>query len=94
MRNFVNAIREGEALIAPGTDGLNSVELANVLLYSALEDKSIQMPMDGAAFESKLNTLISESTHEKKVKEVSGEDFASSFNRWMFQTSAVRGLFF
>ena len=81
MRNFVNAIREGEELIAPGTDGLNSVELANVLLYSSLEDQSIQLPMDGAAFEEKLNTLIKESTHEKKVVEVSGEDFASSFNR-------------
>jgi predicted dehydrogenase len=81
MRNFVNAIREGEELIAPGTDGLNSVELANVLLYSSLVDQSIEMPMDGAAFEEKLNTLIKESTHEKKVVEVSGEDFASSFNR-------------
>jgi predicted dehydrogenase len=81
MRNFVHAIREGEELIAPGTDGLNSVELANVLLYSSLVDQSVEMPMDGAAFEAKLNTLIKESTHEKKVVEVSGEDFASSFNR-------------
>ena len=81
LRNFVHAIREGEELIAPGTDGLNSVELANVLLYSSLVDQSIEMPMDGAAFEAKLNTLIKESTHEKKVVEVSGEDFASSFNR-------------
>ena len=81
MRNFVNAIREGEELIAPGTDGLNSVELANVLLYSSLVDQSVEMPMDGAAFEAKLNTLIKESTHEKKMVEVSSEDFASSFNR-------------
>jgi predicted dehydrogenase len=81
MRNFVNAIREGEELIAPGNDGLNSVELANVLLYSSLVDQSVEMPMDGAAFESKLNTLIKESTHQKKVVEVSSEDFASSFNR-------------
>ena len=81
MRNFVHAIREGEELIAPGTDGLNSVELANVLLYSSLVDQSVEMPMDGAAFEAKLNTLIKESTHQKKVVEVSSEDFASSFNR-------------
>lgn len=81
MRNFVNAIREGEELIAPGNDGLNSVELANVLLYSSLVDQSVEMPMDGAAFEAKLNTLIKESTHQKKVVEVSSEDFASSFNR-------------
>lgn len=81
MRNFVNAIRDGEALIAPGTDGIHSVELANVLLYSSLIDQNVDMPMDGAAFEAKLNQLISESTFEKKVVEVSDEDFASSFNR-------------
>ncbi len=81
MRNFVNAIRDGEALIAPGTDGIHSVELANVLLYSSLIDQNVEMPMDGAAFEAKLNQLISESTFEKKVVEVSDEDFASSFNR-------------
>jgi len=37
--------------------------------------------MDGAAFEAKLQQLIDESTHEKKVVEISDEDFASSFNR-------------
>lgn len=81
MRNFVNAIRNGEALIAPGADGIHSVELANVLLYSSLIDQNVDMPMDGAAFEAKLNQLISDSTYEKKVVEVSDEDFASSFNR-------------
>lgn len=81
MQNFVNAIREGEALIAPGVDGIHSVELANVLLYSALIDQNVEMPMDGAAFEEKLNQLIQDSTFEKKVVEVSDEDFASSFNR-------------
>lgn len=81
MRNFVNAIRHGEALIAPGADGIHSVELANVLLYSSLIDQNVDMPMDGAAFEAKLNQLIKESTFEKKVVEVSDEDFASSFNR-------------
>jgi hypothetical protein len=81
MRNFINAIRDGEPLIAPGADGIHSVELANALLYSSLIDQTIDMPMDGAAFETKLNQLIRESTFEKKVVEVSDEDFASSFNR-------------
>jgi len=81
MRNFVEAIRNKTPLIAPGVEGIHSVELANVLLYSSLVDQTIDLPMDGAAFEAKLQQLIDESTHEKKVVEISDEDFASSFNR-------------
>ena len=36
MQNFVNAILDGEPLIAPGEEGIHSVELANVMLYSSL----------------------------------------------------------
>ena len=36
MQNFVNAILDGEPLIAPGAEGIHSVELANVILYSSL----------------------------------------------------------
>ncbi len=81
MCNFVEAIRNKTPLIAPGVEGIHSVELANVLLYSSLVDQTINLPMDGAAFEAKLQQLIDESTHEKKVVEISDEDFASSFNR-------------
>ena len=48
MQNFVNAILDGEPLIAPGEEGIHSVELANVILYSSLMDKTIQLPMDSA----------------------------------------------
>ena len=81
MTNFVDAILDGKELIAPGEEGLGSVELANVMLYSGLLGETVDLPMDGAAWESKLNQLIAESTHEKKVAEVSGEDFAASFRR-------------
>ncbi len=81
MRNFVEAIRNKTPLIAPGVEGIHSVELANVLLYSSLVDQTINLPMDGAAFEAKLQQLIDQSTHEKKVVEISDEDFASSLNR-------------
>ena len=81
MTNFVNAILDGEALIAPGVEGLGSVELANVMVYSGLLNESVDLPMDGAAWEVKLNELIANSTHEKKVVEVSSEDFAASFRK-------------
>ena len=81
MQNFVNAILDGEPLIAPGAEGIHSVELANVILYSSLIEKTIELPMDSSAYEQKLNELIAGSTLQKKTVEVSNEDFAKSFNR-------------
>jgi hypothetical protein len=68
-------------LIAPGEEGIHSVELANVMLYSSLLGQTVDLPLDSAAFEKKLQQLIAESKLEKKVVEVSTEDFTKSFNR-------------
>lgn len=81
MQNFVNAILDGEALIAPGPEGIHSVELANVILFSSMLDRTVELPMDSAAYEARLHRLIAESRLEKKVVEVSNEDFARSFMR-------------
>ena len=81
VANFVNAILDGEPLIAPGASGIGSVELANVMVYSGLLGQAIDLPMDGAAWEAKLNELIANSTHEKKTVEVSNEDFTASFRK-------------
>src|SRR5437867_5265491 len=81
VQNFVNAILNGEPLIAPGEEGIHSVELANVILYSSLLGQTIQLPMDSAAYENKLNHLIADSKLEKKVVEIATEDFTKSFNR-------------
>ena len=81
MQNFVNAIRTKEPLIAPGEEGIHSVELANAILYSSLIEQVVHLPLDSAAYERKLNALIAGSTLKKKVVEVSNEDFAASFKR-------------
>jgi len=81
MQNFVNAILVGEPLIAPGADGIYSVELANGMVYSSLLKETITLPLDGAAWETKLNQLIAESKLEKKVMQVETSDFASSFRK-------------
>ncbi len=81
MRNFVGAILRGEPLIAPGADGLHSVELANAMVYSSMEGRTLDLPLDASAWESALQKLIAESTHQKEVREVSNEDFAASFRR-------------
>ena len=81
MQNFVDAILDGAPLIAPGAEGIHSVELANVMLYSSLLGQTVELPMDSAAYERKLQQLIAESKFEKKVRPVSAEDFTKSFIR-------------
>jgi len=81
MQNFVDAILDGAPLLVPGEEGLHSVELANVMLYSSLIGQTVELPMDGAEFEKKLQQLIAESKFEKKVVEISNDDFTKSFHR-------------
>lgn len=81
VRNFVEAILDGAPLIAPVEECTNSVELANAMLYSSLKDKTIEFPLDGKAYETELNRLISESTFVKNVVEKKTEDMAASFHR-------------
>jgi len=81
VQNFVNAILDGEALIAPGAEGIHSVELANVMIYSSLQGGTVALPMDGAAWEKRLNQLMAESKLEKKVVQVEAGDFTNSFRR-------------
>jgi predicted dehydrogenase len=80
-QNFVDAIQDGTGLIAPGEEGIHSIELANAILYSGLIGQTVELPMDGAAYERKLNELIAASTLEKKVVKTSNEDFTKSFMR-------------
>ncbi|MEY4386371.1 MAG: hypothetical protein RLY20_1654 [Verrucomicrobiota bacterium] len=80
LQNFVNAILDGEALLAPGAEGIHSVELANAIVYSSLLEKKVALPLDGAAWEAKLNALIASSRGRKVVRAVAG-DVASSFKR-------------
>ena len=90
MQNFVNAILDGEPLIAPGEEGINSVELANAMVYSSLLGKTVELPMDGAAWEKKLNQLIAESKIEKKVVKVATDDFAEFVPEIIYETDGRR----
>jgi predicted dehydrogenase len=81
MENFTAAILDGAPLIAPGTDGLHSVELANAMVYSSLLGQTLELPINGAAWERELQRLIAASTIRKEVREISAADFAQSFRR-------------
>ncbi len=81
MQNFVAAILDGAPLIAPGSDGMHSVELANAIVYSSLTGQTLDLPLDGTAWESRLNQLIRDSRFTKEVRSTGTDDFAASFRR-------------
>jgi predicted dehydrogenase len=66
LQNFVDAARAGEPLIAPAVEGIRSVELANAMLFSSLEDRTVELPLDAAAYEIKLRELVSQSKKDRR----------------------------
>jgi len=81
MRNFTDAVLDGAPLIAPGRDGLASLELANSMLWSGLTGLTVPLPLDANAYEVKLQELIRNSRFEKKTAATDSSDFAQSFRR-------------
>jgi predicted dehydrogenase len=84
LRDFAQAVLQKRDPFAPAEEGLHSVELANAMLLSTWENRTISLPMDGAAFAARLNHLAETSTFQKKVMDparsaVSSEDFSKSF---------------
>ncbi|MGV3774400.1 MAG: Gfo/Idh/MocA family protein [Verrucomicrobiales bacterium] len=81
MQNFTNSILDGDPLIVPGEEGMNSVEIANAALFSAWTGRTVELPLNSKAYESALQEKIAASKFEKKVVATTGEDFAKSFIR-------------
>ena len=79
-QNFVDAILDGVPLIAPAEEGVNSVELANAMLYSAWTDATVSLPLDGAAYEQALQERIATSRYQKPVAQGGpAKDMGASF---------------
>jgi predicted dehydrogenase len=81
LQNFVRAILDGEPLVAPAVEGIHSVELANAIIYSALQAETVSLPLDSAAYAAELERLIVESRYEKPKGATPAvrDDFARSF---------------
>ena len=67
MQNYIDAILDGVPLIAPAEEGLKSVELCNSMLYSSFTGKTVDLPLDPAAYERHLKKLIRNSTFKKNA---------------------------
>lgn len=65
-RNWVEAITQGTPLLAPGQEGIRSVEIANAMLLSAWTDNWVEIPVDEDLFYEKLQEKIRTSRFQKK----------------------------
>lgn len=55
IRNFANAILKGDALIAPGEEGLNAVEIFNACYLSSWENRWVELPVDAGRYLTRLD---------------------------------------
>lgn len=58
LKNFAAAILDGAPLIAPAAEGINSVELANAMLLSTWQDRTVELPLDSGLYARSLQSRI------------------------------------
>lgn len=84
VRNWIDAIRNGTPLIAPGEEGVKGLELGNAMLMSAVERRGVDLPLDGAAYDQLIKDLTQKyggkkTLETKKVEADMTASTASSF---------------
>jgi predicted dehydrogenase len=82
-QNFVNAITKNEPLIVPGSEGLKQLELGNAILMAALTRKSVELPLDGDAYEQFIADMTKTYGGRKTLKTDPNAkvDMSASFQR-------------
>jgi predicted dehydrogenase len=80
LQNFVAAILDDAPLIAPAVEGIHSVELANAMLYSSFQKKTVELPLDARAYARHLKRLIQTSRYVKpETRPTTVVDMTQSF---------------
>lgn len=65
--NWVNSIRKGTPLLAPGIEGINGLQLSNAMHLSAWTDGWVSIPVDEDKYYAYLQERIKNSTFKKKT---------------------------
>lgn len=61
FKNFCDAILDRVPLIAPAADAIHSLELANAMLLSSLEERTISLPMNAKEYDLAMEKLLDKS---------------------------------
>ena len=64
-RNFIDAIRNGAELLAPGVEGIRGLSISNAMLLSTWTDDWVSIPIDEEAFLKELQGRVRTSTFKK-----------------------------
>jgi len=66
LSNFADAVEGTATLLTDAREGLESVELANAMVYSAWTNSPVTLPLDSAAYEAALLAKIAASPPRKR----------------------------
>lgn len=61
IQNWVDTIRNGTPLLAPGEEGARALEILNAIYLSSWMNKTVDLPIDGDLYLEKLQAKINES---------------------------------
>jgi len=80
LSNFADAVQGNAELLIDAREGLNSVELANAMVYSTWTNSPVQLPLDSAAYESALMEKIATSPPRARVVREATVDLDKSYS--------------
>ncbi len=79
LENFADAILHGTEVLAKGNEGIHSVELANAMIYSALNGKTVKLPINARRYTNFLKARIRQSTVSKPQGNTEITDISNTF---------------
>lgn len=79
IQNFIDAIREQVPLIAPAEQGLRSLALANAILLSSWDNRTVDLPLNSADYQQALDKRIAQSTLREKADIEVSIDMSKSY---------------
>jgi predicted dehydrogenase len=92
LDNFAGGIHGETELVAPARDGINAVELANAILYSALQNRTVSLPLDSMKYQQCLDTLVQNSSspgqHARIQPEVYDDAYLEAIRKQRWQSHA------
>lgn len=79
LKNFTEAVLDGKALLAPGIEGINGLNISNAIHMSSWTGETVSLPVDPDKFYALLQDKIANSTVVKKEAKATKVDMDSSF---------------
>jgi predicted dehydrogenase len=83
VENFCKAVLHDDPMLTPGADGARALELGNAMQMAALTRKSVDLPLDGAAFDQFHVEMAKQYGGRKTLKTVAptSADLGASFSK-------------